>query len=137
MSVLWTQDLAVGVKVIDEQHKEIFRRVDGLLEACKTGKGKDAVEGTLNFMEDYLVQHFIAEENIQLHYAYPGYQLHKKEHEGFIRDVGVLREKFKREGPSLMMAAEISRTLVDWLVKHIKKSDMELGEFLKLSNIKH
>ncbi len=137
MSVMWTPDLAVGVKVIDEQHKEIFRRVDGLLEACKAGKGKDAVEKTLDFMEDYLVQHFVAEENIQLHYSYPGYAAHKQEHAGFIRDVAALRKKFNREGPSLMMAAEISRTLVDWLVKHIKKSDMELGAFLKLSNIKH
>ncbi len=137
MSVVWTQDLAVGVKAIDEQHKEIFKRVDGLLEACRSGKGKEAVEETLDFMEDYLVRHFTAEENIQLHYAYPDYYAHKKEHEGFIRDVGALRKKFKREGTSLMMAAEMSAALVDWLVKHIKKSDMELGKFLKLSIVKH
>ncbi len=137
MSVVWTPDLAIGVKAIDEQHKEIFRRVDGLLEACKAGKGKEAVGETLDFMEDYLLQHFTAEENIQLHYAYPDYYAHKKEHEGFIRDVGRLRKKFNKEGSSLMMAAEISRTLVDWLVKHIKKSDMELGKFLKLSIVKH
>ncbi len=40
MPIEWTQDLAVGVKIIDEQHKEIFRRVDALLEACKAGKGE-------------------------------------------------------------------------------------------------
>ncbi len=137
MSVIWKPDLAVGVKAIDEQHKEIFRRVDVLLESCKAGKGKAVVGETLDFLEDYVIQHFMAEENIQLHYSYPGYAAHKQEHEGFIKNVEALRKKFEKEGPSLKMIIETDRVVVDWLVKHIKKTDMDLGKFLKLSNIKH
>lgn len=45
MPIEWTQDLAVGVKIIDEQHKEIFRRVDSLLDACKAGRVRTPLEG--------------------------------------------------------------------------------------------
>lgn len=136
MPIEWTQDLAVGVKIIDEQHKEIFRRVDALLEACKAGKGKDAVGGMLTFLEDYIVEHFAAEEAIQMQYAYPSYNAHKQEHERFIQSVDELKKKFEKEGPSLMTVLETNRTVVDWLVKHIKKVDMDLGAYLKLSKMK-
>jgi hemerythrin len=136
MPVEWTQDLAVGVKIIDEQHKEIFRRVDALLEACKAGKGKQAVGGMLTFLGDYIVEHFTAEEAIQRQYSYPSYKSHKQEHERFIQSVEELKKKFEEEGPSLMTVLETNRTVVDWLVKHIKKVDMDLGAYLKLSKMK-
>jgi hemerythrin len=137
MPVEWTQDLAVGVKIIDEQHKEIFRRVDALLEACKAGKGKEAVGGMLTFLEEYIMEHFTAEEAIQKQYAYPSYKTHKQEHERFIKSVEALKKKFEKEGPSLMTVLETNTTVVDWLVKHIKKVDMELGAYLKLSKMKN
>jgi hemerythrin len=137
MSVEWTQDLAVGVKIIDEQHKEIFRRVDALLEACKAGKGRVAVGETLHFLEEYVDEHFAAEEAIQVRYEYPDYRAHKQEHEEFFKSVEKLNKKFEKEGPSLTMVLETNRIVVDWLVKHIKKVDMDLGAYLKLSKMKN
>ncbi len=137
MSVEWTQDLAVGVKVIDEQHKEIFRRVDVLLDACKSGKGKAEVGEILKFLEDYVDEHFAAEEAIQVRHSYPDYATHKQEHEDFIKSVGKLNKKFEKEGPSLTMVLETNTVVVGWLVKHIKKTDMELGKYLRVSNVKH
>lgn len=137
MPIEWTQDLAVGIEIIDEQHKEIFRRIDALLEACKAGKGKAAVGETLNFLEEYVDEHFAAEEAIQVRYAYPGYESHKQEHERFIQSVDKLNKKFEKEGPSLTMVLETNMVVVDWLVRHIKKVDMDLGAYLKLSKMKN
>ena len=137
MAVEWTEDLAIGVKVIDDQHKEIFRRVNGLLEACKAGKGRQAVGGMLDFLEDYVVEHFAAEENIQVHYDYPEYPAHKAMHVMFIRDVEKLKARLRDEGPTLMTVVETDRVVVDWLVKHIKKVDKELGNFLKTHGYKN
>ncbi|MHB1162771.1 MAG: hypothetical protein ACYC3V_20925 [Chloroflexota bacterium] len=44
MPVRWTPDLSVGVTLIDDQHKELFKRVNQLLEAaafpcCHRGNG--------------------------------------------------------------------------------------------------
>jgi len=131
MAVEWTQDLATGIETIDNQHKEIFKRVNSLLDSCKQGKGKQAVGDVLNFLEDYVVEHFAAEENIQVHYSYPEYSAHKAMHAMFIEDVAKLKAKFEKEGPSLTTVLETDRIVVDWLVKHIKKVDKALAEFLK------
>ncbi len=34
----WTVDLSISIEKIDNQHKELFKRVNMLLEACKIGK---------------------------------------------------------------------------------------------------
>jgi hemerythrin-like metal-binding protein len=81
------------------------------------------------------VEHFAAEEAIQMQYSYPSYKAHKQEHERFIQSVDELKKKFEKEGPSLMTVLETNRTVVDWLVKHIKKVDMDLGAYLKLSKM--
>jgi hemerythrin len=131
MAVRWDDNLATGIKTIDNQHKEIFRRINALLEACKQGKGKETVGDTIDFLESYVVEHFRAEEGIQLKYDYPEYPGHKAMHERFIEDVQKLKEKFEKEGPTLTTVLETDRMVIDWLVKHIKKVDKALAEYLK------
>ena len=31
----WTQDMAVGIESIDEQHRQLFKRISDLLQAIK------------------------------------------------------------------------------------------------------
>src|SRR5512143_1625433 len=132
MAVEWTEELETGIPVIDAQHQEIFRRINSLLEACKEGKGKEAVGDVVSFLEDYVVEHFAAEENIQLHYQYPDYRGHKQMHELFIKDIEALKKKFETEGASLTMVLETNRVAVDWLIKHIKKVDKALADHLRM-----
>jgi len=136
MAVAWTEELATGIEVIDNQHKELFRRIDGLLEACKAGKGREAVAGVLTFLENYVVEHFAAEEKIQRDNLYPEYSNHKAMHAAFIDDVAKLKQQFEDEGPSLAMVMVTNRKVVDWLVHHIKKSDKALGNYLKSKGFK-
>ncbi len=131
MSVEWTNELATGIGVIDEQHKEIFRRIDGLLGACREGKGRDAVSGVLSFLENYVIEHFAAEEKIQRDYIYPEYKNHKAMHDAFMEDVAKLKQQFDKEGPSLTMVMSTNHIVVEWLVNHIKKVDKSLGDYLK------
>lgn len=44
MAIEWTDELATGVNKIDNQHKELFKRINNLLDACNQGKGKDEVK---------------------------------------------------------------------------------------------
>ena len=58
----WTQDLSVGVNKIDEQHKELFSRINNLLTAIKQHRCKDEIDNTIAFLEDYARTHFSYEE---------------------------------------------------------------------------
>lgn len=44
----------------------------------KQGKGKKKIEKTLNFLVDYTVLHFSAEEKLMQQKNYPDYTNHKK-----------------------------------------------------------
>ena len=50
MSIVWTDDLATGVDAIDIQHKELFKRIDNLLDSCRLGKGRDELKNVIQFL---------------------------------------------------------------------------------------
>jgi len=50
MAVKWTEDLSVGVGVIDTQHKELFAMADALLEGVGRGEGHGEVTKTVAFL---------------------------------------------------------------------------------------
>ncbi|HHY75901.1 MAG TPA: hemerythrin family protein [Firmicutes bacterium] len=126
----WSDQLSIGVEEIDNQHKELINRCADLLSAMAKGKGKDEVAGTLNFLTEYAVFHFNAEEKIMKDNAYPGFAHHKQQHEYFTGKVAELKDRLNREGPTSSLAIQAQRLLSDWLVNHISVIDSALGAFL-------
>ena len=131
MSMEWNSNLATGVTEIDNQHREIFNRVNRLSAACSEGKGKEEVLRLLLFLEDYIKEHFAAEERLQLRHGYPDYAAHKSQHTRFIADVARLTAAFREEGATLTLVIMTNKTLVSWLVQHIGKTDMEFAKYLR------
>ena len=131
MAVLWTEDLATGVRTIDSQHKELFVRINDLLEGCKIGKGKIEVEKLIRFLEDYVVTHFAEEEKHMLAHGYPGYAEHKAQHKEFMENFMKIRNQLEAEGPGLAIVVSTNHFVVDWLKSHIRRVDTKLGNFLK------
>ena len=131
MSIEWTDDLATGVERIDVQHKELFLRINNLLDACKTGKGREEVKKTIQFLDDYVVTHFTAEETYMQKYTYPEYNSHKLEHQKFAVNFTELKKQFEKDGPGVHMVVATNQIVVDWLQNHIRKVDKALGSFLK------
>ncbi|HEX2952453.1 MAG TPA: bacteriohemerythrin [Bacillota bacterium] len=130
-SIQWTTYLSVGIDFIDDQHKELFNRINILLEACNNGKGKEVISGTFDFLQSYVVQHFQAEEAYMTRYNYPAYPEHKVQHDRFIEDVLKLKSQLDSEGASGLIVIQTNRVVVNWLNKHIRNVDTLLGEFLK------
>jgi hemerythrin len=131
MAILWTDDLATGVTKIDDQHKELFSRINRLLDACNQGRGKKEIDGVLRFLEDYVETHFSEEEKYMMQYGFPGYAGHKSQHLEFIEKFSEIKRKLDAEGPGLLVVVTTNQLLVDWLKTHIRKLDRELGAFLK------
>lgn len=134
MDLLWTSDLAIGVDTIDEQHRELLKRLNDLRSAINQGKGKEEIENTFTFLADYAIEHFSAEERYMTKYGYPGYRSHKAEHESFIKNFLELRKKFtnleQQRGITSFLVIEMQRHLYDWLINHIGKVDKALGRYL-------
>jgi len=127
----WTEDLATGVAEIDGQHKELFSRVNGLLEACNQKKGKEEIGRFLGFLEDYVIQHFTAEEKKMTELSYPGLSGHKAEHLEFTKKIVTIKKEFLEFGAEIHVVLMSVRASGDWLVSHIKKTDKAMAEFLR------
>ena len=69
----WTKDLSVGIEAIDIQHRELFKRIDGLIMAVNDGKGTDEVHDIFRFLSDYIDSHFATEEKCMRILSYPGF----------------------------------------------------------------
>jgi hemerythrin-like metal-binding protein len=132
----WTEDLSVGVKTIDEQHKELFARIGDLVAAVKSHTCKYKIGDVIKFLEDYIVFHFGEEEKYMLEHGYPGYAAHKAQHEKFMRSFWELKKELpKLEGGkkpgSYDLSVETNQVVVDWILDHIAKVDKGLGAYLK------
>src|SRR5512136_1035159 len=87
----WTQDLAVGIATIDEQHKELFKRINGLLIAIKEHRCKSEIDGTIKFLDDYASFHFGEEEKRMYAVAYDGLPDHKRQHAAYMKNIAELK----------------------------------------------
>ena len=131
MEFKWDQSLATGNNVIDWQHQELLRRMEKLVAAAKRGDGKEAITKTITFLENYVIQHFNAEEQIQIDNSYPGYDSHKREHQEFLITITKLKNEFETEGASETMLVKSIATIGNWIFDHVKKSDKALAEYLR------
>ncbi|MDH4161128.1 MAG: bacteriohemerythrin [Nitrospirota bacterium] len=131
MAFEWTTDLATGNSDIDRQHQEMFKRINNLLDACTQQKGKEEIGKFLGFLEDYVVEHFNAEEKVMTERHYPGLAAHKQEHEHFKQRIATIKKEFVEFGATIHVVLLAIRTAGDWLISHIRKTDKAMGAFLK------
>ena len=127
----WNKRLATGIDEIDDQHKELFSRINLLMEACNVGKGREEVAHLLQFLSTYIRVHFDSEEQIQIESGYPGYAEHRLAHQQFSQDIDRLRHQFTTEGASLVLVIETNQMVAAWLTQHISKMDKALADYLK------
>lgn len=131
MQVAWTDDLEIGVVLIDTQHRELFSRAAAFLAATERGEGKAHVLETLGFLAGYAVSHFEAEEALMRDSGYPELSAHRREHQAFHATLHDLTMAFARQGLSDLLAASTSRKLVAWLDDHVRTTDRALGSWVR------
>ncbi|TLM63044.1 MAG: bacteriohemerythrin [Deltaproteobacteria bacterium] len=130
MALTWTEDLTVGYGLIDAQHRELFARYNSLLQACRDGKGREAIEPVLDFLVEYVTVHFAEEERFMERYAFPERDEHIRQHRDLFRQVDEVRRELRERGASVAVTTSISHSLLNWLLRHVKQTDVKLGRFL-------
>jgi hemerythrin len=127
--VEWSDQLSVHVDQIDGEHKRLVNLLNELNGAVQTGAGQAALSGVLNGLVNYTVYHFSHEEDIARRSRYPGYEKHRRQHEGFTAKVLQVHDEFQ-SGQSTGLPGEILEFLKVWLSQHIMGSDRELGDYI-------
>ena len=125
--ISWDESYSVSVKQLDEEHKKLVGMINELHEAMQVGKGKEILSSILDRMINYVGTHFSNEEKYMEKFSYPASDVHKKEHNDFVKKTVEFQQNFN-DG-KLGLSIEIMFFLKEWLLNHIKGSDQNYGPF--------
>lgn len=127
MKVQWSDDLSIGIGIIDDQHKKLVERVASFIEAVNA-KDMQTVEETVRYLIGYAIQHFGSEELIMIRHGYKDFKQHRDEHSCFIKMVYDINVDLLAEQLTLEQIELFSNKLVQWIMNHIKISDKQLAQ---------
>ena len=116
----WSDDYALGLDEIDEQHKYLFSLINEVWLGLVNKTNAETAMRLVTALESYTVTHFSAEEAFMLEQRYSRFAEHKAEHEKFIGRIA--REK-AAVAAGKPLSLELVHFLRDWLVQHIRFTD--------------
>lgn len=127
----WDSRLETGIEEIDDQHKELFNRIDQLELAIYKGKAVPELIKLIEYLETYISEHFSLEEKLMLDNLYPDFAAHSHQHENFRTYINGVLQSFKNRGADSYLAIDIDKHMRKWWENHILKTDMEYVPYLK------
>jgi hemerythrin len=127
----WYPALEIGNAEIDGQHRELFRRVDLLIEGMMRRTGPEELAQLFDFLGTYVHEHFSAEESLMRIHGYPQRAEHEAEHRRFIEDFRGLQREYAKEGATALLLVRVNARITQWLIEHISRTDKLLGAHLK------
>jgi hemerythrin len=131
--MLWRDKYELGVPLIDEQHKELFRRVESFLQVLRSEAKWDEkvqkVNETLEFMKGYVVEHFRDEEEYQQSIGYPGYEAHKQIHIGMVNYVLDFSKQYEQSNNDEQLIQQFGGKLLAWLINHVAAEDQCIADY--------
>lgn len=128
MAGLWKEEYRIGVDLIDEQHHQLFDKIEHLLEIAKGGSWetnrRECME-IIDFLVKYTIIHFETEEKFQKEKGYISYEEHIKIHREFTNTVLVYKDLLNNNFSSKTLKSFIG-TLLAWLVNHVCVCDKKI-----------
>ena len=128
--VEWTERLSVGVAEIDEQHRELYRRINLFLQSLAEKRGKDELRPLVAYLEEYVREHFAAEQQMMELSGYAHLGDHMIAHHWFEDEYRRLVEHLDKDGVTLGIARDLVGLLVTWLDSHLETTDRQFGSYL-------
>jgi hemerythrin-like metal-binding protein len=128
----WSDNLSVGVKASDDDHKKLIEMLNRLHVGMKSGQGKEVVGKVLDGLVSYTKFHFAREEEFFAKTGYPAVE-HKKEHMDLVKKAEELQSRYKSGEAALSI--ETLDFLKDWLTIHIQGTDKKYSSHLNANGI--
>ncbi len=127
---LMKDEYLVGIKEIDEEHKELFRIANEAYEVFGDdyiADKFDHIVGIITKLKEYAITHFANEEAYMEKVNYKRRLSHKIEHIEFVDKLNEIDFDTIDQNQSDALL-EILDFLGNWLVHHILENDKKIGE---------
>ena len=138
MMIEWEEQYELGIKSIDDQHKElvnIINRLASLLvEAKQDVDIYDEVVNVVEALNKYTIYHFKYEENLFDKFSYENSDKHKEEHSKLVNEIIELDLSSFDEN-QVKHTNDLLKFLITWLFKHISGSDFLYKNLFIANNV--
>ena len=125
----WDGSFAIGIKVIDQQHRQIFERLLAIENSVTKRDPWHIMRFLLSQLAESMKFHLAVEEALLEVTRYPDLQEHRDAHAKIIELMDDLEAKLQRN------TAGDSDNLVgffeNWFIRHVLSSDREYATYLK------
>ncbi len=131
--MLWKDKYELGVPLIDEQHKELFQRVENFMKIVRSSSSWESkikfVNETLEFMNNYVIEHFRDEEEYQERIGYPERDSHSKIHSAMVDYILKTTKEYEDGGFNEILMQQFSGKLLAWLINHVASEDQKIATY--------
>ncbi len=118
----WKDSYSVGVKIIDEQHKQLFAYINALYSAMKDGSDKEILSKVLDDLARYVDVHFSAEEKYFVEFNYEKKDEQIAQHKMYTDKIRSFQEGFKKN-QEFILSFEVIDFIEDWILNHVTGED--------------
>lgn len=123
----WNDEFSVGINEFDNQHKTLFDIINRLYNAIEANEEAKLQNKIFDDLILYTISHFSAEEKYMAQFNYPEKDIHKAEHDSFIKAVkDFSKEYYSGNNVNYM---EILRYLIKWQKHHMANTDKKYADF--------
>ncbi|MDF2545980.1 MAG: bacteriohemerythrin [Anaerosolibacter sp.] len=123
--LVWKEEYAIGVEMIDAQHKHLFEIGNSAYKLLRDEFCTDKYDKIVEIIEDlrqYTMFHFKSEEEYMKKINYRKYFSQKVEHDDFIRKVNAIDFDNVDENPEKYLE-DILAFIFNWTLEHILQKD--------------
>lgn len=133
MKVSWSEHYTMGIPEIDEDHKNLFRIAEKLVNTVESPKGMNewsrmfVVREGVNYLKNYFIEHASREEAYMRRIGYTDYVAHKRLHDEFqYVQIARFEKIIERGNCSRDEVFDFVGTGIGWLLEHISTADMAI-----------
>ena len=131
-TIRWSDEFAIGIDIIDEQHKRLFEYFDEIEQCIKINDNSN-ISAICSGLVDYAISHNTFEETLMKQAGYPMLEAHHQVHEAFKNRAYGYLEKINNGADPMKVARDIRTDIGLWLINHIKREDKHYAPFVKKS----
>lgn len=131
---VWKDEFNIGVKAIDQEHKELFEGINNLFAQTQKKGGwiggknsRKACRKGIELIKKHALKHFEDEEVYMASIDYSGLEQHRRIHKGFRENtLPALERELEREDYSEETIDHFLGVCAGWLIGHITMEDQAI-----------
>lgn len=132
--ITWKDEYSVGHQELDNQHKELIKAINKLLDRPDALISSQTISDVLSEVTRYVDKHFEYEEQLLKDSHYPDYKAHRDQHLEYNEKIAEILMKAVFERQSAV--SDLLDLLQEWWINHILIDDMKYKPFFEKKGIK-